>query len=399
MIEIGTLGLSFGSGNKGCEALAYSFLEIIEMIAAKRNEIIQISFIKPFPVKQVIKKHSVKAVKTNYFPQKSYPHLRFDARFYLYKGSRVFFLNSIKKFCCVFDFTDGDSFTDIYGQERFFARTRVKKAVINKKVPLILGSQTIGPFNSTQVQNLAVDVIQKSAEVYVRDQMSYDYTLKISGRTPKLTSDIAFFLPYDKPQKKPDGKPQLGFNPSGLLWNGGYTGDNQFGLTVDYREYCRKVIKELSNIFEIHLIPHVFLTGVVIADNDLDAIRDLHDEFPETIMAPLFKTPIEIKSYIAQMDVFTGARMHATIGAFSVGIPVIPFSYSRKFEGLYESLGYPYVIHGKKYNTEEAVTKTVQYVQNHTQIKLAMAEGQSKIKQSNEYILSETEKIIFHKNL
>lgn len=64
------------------------------------------------------------------------------------------------------------------------------------------------------------------------------------------------------------------------------------------------------------------------------------------------------------MDVFTGARMHSTIAAISAGIPVIPFSYSRKFEGLYESLQYNYLIHGKHDETKQAVEQTIAFVKN-----------------------------------
>ncbi len=396
MIEIGSLGLSFGSGNKGCEALAYSFLEAVETIAAKRNERVQINFLKPLPFKQIIKKRSVKAAKSGCFPKNEYAHLQFNTCFFLNKSGKVIFLNNVKKCKCVFDFTDGDSFTDIYGQERFFERTRVKKAVIDKNVPLILGSQTIGPFKDTKVRQLAVEVIKNCAEVYARDNMSYAYTLKISGRKPKLTSDIAFLLPFDKKEKISEDKPKLGINPSGLLWNGGYTKDNQFGLTVNYREYLRKVIKELTDSFEIHLIPHAFRTdNVKTADNDLDAVNALHKEFPNTVVAPIPDTPMQVKSYIASMDVFTGARMHATIGSFSAGIPVIPFSYSRKFEGLFESLDYSYLVHGKGDSTQEAVYKTVEYAKDFKILKGNMKKGNEIIKNSNQFILNEIESALF----
>ena len=214
MIEICTLGLSLGSGNKGCEALAYSFLELLEDIAAERNEIIKVNFLKPFPTRQVIKKHSVKKTKSKNYPQKSYEHLRFDCKYYLNKKQKIFFINSIKSSVCVFDYTDGDSFTDIYGQERFFSRTAVKKAVIDKGIPLILGSQTIGPFNDTKVRKLAVEVIKNSAEVYVRDRMSCDYTKKISGRTPKLTSHIS---PICAPIRAASNS--CGISPEPNAWN------------------------------------------------------------------------------------------------------------------------------------------------------------------------------------
>jgi polysaccharide pyruvyl transferase WcaK-like protein len=70
----------------------------------------------------------------------------------------------------------------------------------------------------------------------------------------------------------------------------------------------------------------------------------LKKEFPHVILAPRFTSPSEAKTYIAGMDFFMGARMHACIAAFSSGVPVIPMAYSRKFEGLFGSLGYPHVV-------------------------------------------------------
>ena len=77
-----------------------------------------------------------------------------------------------------------------------------------------------------------------------------------------------------------------------------------------------------------------------------------------------YDSPMEAKGVIAQMDVFIGARMHATIAAFSSGVATIPFSYSRKFEGLYHDLGYPYLISGEKTSTEDAVKTTLQWIKD-----------------------------------
>ena len=79
-------------------------------------------------------------------------------------------------------------------------------------------------------------------------------------------------------------------------------------------------------------------------------------------IAPPFNTPIEAKSYIANMDVFIGSRMHATIGSISSGVATIPFSYSRKFEGLFGNLEYPYVISARKFSLEEALEKSKSWI-------------------------------------
>lgn len=75
-------------------------------------------------------------------------------------------------------------------------------------------------------------------------------------------------------------------------------------------------------------------------EDDFRASEALAAEFPGTVLAPAFGSPSEAKSYIAGLDFFMGARMHACIAAFSSGVPVIPMAYSRKFEGLFGTLGY-----------------------------------------------------------
>ena len=181
-----------------------------------------------------------------------------------------------------------------------------------------------------------------------------------------------------------------------MLWSGGYTQDNQFDLTVDYQQYCRTVIDELlQREYEVHLIPHAFTEDQNSKDNDYIAVNALHKEFPDTIVCDGFRTPMEIKSYIAGMNAFIGARMHATIAAFSAEVPVIPFSYSRKFEGLFDSLDYPFVIHGKGYSTDIACKKTLYYIENRKKLQTEMQAGCKKTKESLVYISDEIRRILF----
>jgi len=62
---------------------------------------------------------------------------------------------------------------------------------------------------------------------------------------------------------------------------------------------------------------------------------------------------MEAKSFISSMDFFVGARMHACIAAFSSGVPVIPMAYSRKFNGLFDSLEYSHVLDCLKISTDQ----------------------------------------------
>lgn len=197
-----------------------------------------------------------------------------------------------------------------------------------------------------------------------------------------LTTDIAFLLPYKKSVQQIDEVVHVGFNPSGLLWNGGYTGDNQFSLSLDYRRYCIDIIRNISSDsrYCVHLIPHVHTENEKWnSDNDLVPCRELKKQFPNINVAPAINLPSDLKTYISKMDVFIGARMHSTIAAFSANVPTIPFSYSRKFEGLYESLGYDYLIHGTMTSNEEAIMDTLNFIDKRKELSDAMVNPRERI--------------------
>ncbi len=61
--------------------------------------------------------------------------------------------------------------------------------------------------------------------------------------------------------------------------------------------------------------------------------------------------------------------MHASIAAFSSNCASIPFAYSRKFAGIYNSLGYDYLIDGKKDTIDDAINKTMNYIEESEKLK------------------------------
>ena len=318
-----------------------------------------------------------------------------DILFYRQKENKILFFGNVKKLNYVIDLTAGDSFTDIYGKERFFEGTSMKNYVISKNIPLILGSQTIGPFRDKNIQSIASETISKCYAVYARDKKSYDYTMEISEVEPRLTTDVAFFLPYSNKTINKT-KIRVGVNVSGLLWNGGYTKDNQFGLKFDYQKYCRMILSELSknDDYEVHLIIHVYSANMSVLDNDLIPMEILKKEFPNVIVSPVFQTPMEAKSYISTMDIFTGARMHSTIAAFSAAVPVIPFSYSRKFEGLFGSLDYTYLVKGCSFSLDYAVECTLAWIEKRYELKNNMTNGMRIIKEQGEFLIQDLGKIL-----
>ena len=368
-MKVVLMGLEFFINNLGCEALSYSFVSELYEIAGKNGEELE--------VKTIVFADQ----KVPYIPGTDIPiqciGIHYKSPKFWKTIKRVF-----KEADFIFDFTMGDSFSDIYGLKRFGLDALVKTAAIRSGTPYILGPQTYGPYKSVFVRTWAKWILKKAARVYTRDVQSKQVAEKLASREIFLTTDVAFALPYEKKELGTEGKVKVGFNPSGLLWAGGYTKDNQFGLTLDYQEYCWKVCEELSRNenYEVYLIPHVGTTVEPDEGTESDGAicKKIQKKYPAMKIISGINTPMEMKGYLAAMDVFIGARMHATIGAFSSGVATIPVSYSRKFEGLYDSLEYDFLVHAQTDSTDAAVKKTLEYIRQYSELKKAV-EGSLKI--------------------
>ena len=241
----------------------------------------------------------------------------------------------------VLDIGAGDSFADIYGPARIRKMLLGKFIVHAARRPMILSPQTMGPFTRAWARQGALASIRRCRSVFTRDAISTSF-LRDIGFTGTIgeATDVAMRLPYNPPAPRGGGSIRVGLNVSGLLMNGGYTGKNMFELTIDYPALIREILRRFAAMegVETHLVGHVISESQPIED-DFRAGEALAREFPGVILAPRFESPSEAKSYIAGMDFFMGARMHACIAAFSSGVPVIPMAYSRKFAGTLRHAG------------------------------------------------------------
>jgi len=363
-MKIGLLGFTFTSANKGCEALTYSFISLLKGITQnKKIEVINYSY------------NTDLGGLPEYFPD-----IQFTAMNIKLKDIQMALLKSFKTCDVIFDITYGDNFSDIYSPSFVLRTTLTKKMVLFSGTPLILVPQTYGPFKNAALKTLAAHVIKKCKKVYSRDSVSSDYVNKIAGFYPKTVTDLAFLLPFDKTEAA-TSKKRIGLNISGLLWRGGFDQKNQFGLTVDYQEFVQKLLESmLESNLEVHIIPHVIDENYHTNDDDWYVCKQVASMYPEVILAPKFEDAIQAKNYIATMDVFIGGRMHSTIGAFSAGVVTFPFSYSRKFEGLYGSLNYDYIIHGTKDSTEQALDKVKEWIGKSEEVRVQISQINQDIK-------------------
>ena len=279
--------------------------------------------------------------------------------------NRIIERNSTLKFISETDvfgsIAGGDSFADIYGLSRLFYVGLPQILIILLGKKLILFPQTFGPFKGSFARRIARYIISHSEFVYLRDKKSIDDARKLlpasQASKVRFCFDVGFLLnPEAKPgygnswiaDAKANNRPLVGFNVSGLLYSGGYTGKNEFGLKADYRVLVEKMIDFLvrEKSAAVALVPHVLTENLPGGPGEGDdavcreIFTRLQSKYPGQIFfAGADFTSSQVKNVIAQCDFFTGSRMHACIAALSQGVPAVAISYSDKFVGVLETIG------------------------------------------------------------
>lgn len=374
-ISIGITGVNPFDGNRGVGALSYSIISILDDIAAQEKNEHTYYFILNGSGLPEYTELDINGTKRRVYllPLISIYRPNHFAKLLVYFKKLLVY----RKLDYVLDAGYGDSYSDIYGVPNFLSHNSIKRffSFLDKKQMLL--PQTVGPFFDTKVHKAAIKAMSNMQVLLCRDKMSYDLVHK---DVPDVLSaeiiDMAFYMPYTKDDlilKK--GSINVGIGISKMLWNKNL--DEVMSYKDNYRELMSRVIEKflsMDNVY-LHLIPHVVCENVSLG-NDYELCYDLwkHYHNERIILSPFFIDPIKAKNYISTMDFFTGARMHACIGAFSSGVPVFPIAYSRKFNGLFmETLGYNHVGDLTTMSNDEVIKNLMDTFDNRTAIKEEIA--------------------------
>jgi len=375
-IKIVMLGASFDTGNMGVSALAESAIKCIlrrwpnahiSLLGSGRRKnkyhlrIMNKNIcIRTFPIR----------FSRNIFLKDHFVRLLFCALLF-----RIFRLEKIKQFCAkrnetlieilgmhlAVDITGGDSFSDIYGIIPFVWGFLRKWLVLLFNKDLIMLPQTYGPFKRPLAKAMAMYILRHASLVYSRDMAGIEYVNKLLGNTNNTVNgkvryapDVAFVLDPREPQNdeinslsklQSDDTIVVGLNISGLLYNGGHTRNERFGLKTDYRQLVHQVARLLleNDRVKLLLVPHVVPPASVEIDDAvacLEVYKQLAREYQGRIFLVRGKYDQgEIKYVIGLCDFFVGSRMHSCIAALSQCVPAIGIAYSQKFFGVFESVG------------------------------------------------------------
>lgn len=297
-------------------------------------------------------------------------------------------LEEIDQFDLVGSIAGGDSFSDIYGLRRFLYVSLPQLIIILMGKELILLPQTLGPFNKRLPSAIARYIMNKAKTVYSRDKTGLEEMKGFMGNKYSsdkfiFSYDLGFVLDPIKPEKmelegflekQREGALKIGLNISGLLAIGGYTRNNMFGLKVDYTELVHELIDILinKNGANVILIPHVFGEN---DESDSTICEKIYNELKEKYRDNLFLVQRrynqnEIKYIIGLCDFFIGSRMHACIAGLSQHVPAVGIAYSKKFLGVFQSIGAEsLVVDPCKIGKEEIITRIIGALEKREKIK------------------------------
>lgn len=280
----------------------------------------------------------------------------------------------------------GDSFSDIYGLGRFLNSFLADWTIILVKGTMVQFPQTYGPYKNRLARWLAGYLLNRSSLIIARDKQSQKIAQQLAGpgREVLLSPDVAFSLEsirpaqveLDPPLSGPPPPGIIGLNVNGLMYHGGYTRNNMFGLKLDYVSFLPAVVTALlrEHPGELWLVPHTFAPAGHV-ESDPESSRQLCAALPEELRARVRIVTkeydqYEIKGVIGQCDFFIGSRMHACIAALSQGIPCVGVAYSMKFHGVFESVGMAdWVVDGREAANAQAVARIMELYQQRATVR------------------------------
>lgn len=353
-----------GSANHGCEAIVRSTLEMLKKKADKKIlissapkedefyeinrlcEVVQdvqpfskgtIPFLKAY-LQLKLKKDYIEMDKLQY--QKSFKEIK--------KGDWAFSIGG-----------DNYCYADV---QRYIM---MHDMLLKKGVKTALWGCSVEP-KLIKKPEIAQD-LAKYDLITARESISYEALKKINSNTV-LVSDPAFTLKKNIP------------NLHNYFQKGNMVGVNVSPMVIEREAISGVTLKNYEKLIEyilnktdmgIALIPHVIWSGM----DDREPLRSLYKKYKDSKRVVMVEdcNCMKLKGIISQCRFFVGARTHATIAAYSTGIPTLVVGYSVKARGIARDLfgtDENYVLPVQKLSQEIDLLHAFQYIyKNENKIK------------------------------
>ncbi|MBQ2729357.1 MAG: polysaccharide pyruvyl transferase family protein [Clostridia bacterium] len=263
---------------------------------------------------------------------------------------------------------------DTYSYGKSAGLTTIDRYVRKKCKKSVLWGCSINPeMLKGKEYSYKLEGLKRFSLITARESITYEAMKELGLTNVKLYPDPAFTLPVGE-VKEPmfeNGNDIVGINISPLI-RSYESGDN---ITLKcYVSLVRHILDTTD--FNIAFISHVRSK----TSDDSNAAKDVMAHFKGEKRIKLFDegNAIEQKGYISKCRFFVVARTHASIAAYSTGVPTLVVGYSVKARGIAKDIfgtDEGYVIPVQSLNEENALIKAYEdMVSNEDKIKKILSD-------------------------
>ena len=314
-------------------------------------------------------------------------------KYFIYKDMLPY-LNNAKAILSV----GGDNYSLDYGIPKLF--TDLDDIALERGKNLAIWGASLGPFDKyPEYEKYIINHFKAVTSIFARESATIQY-LDEKGVNANVyaIADPAFLMDPTEPKAtnnklKIDGS-SIGINLSPLMSN--YITN---GNVHEWAKIAAEILSTISRRIprKLYLIPQV----TTLNSNDYifmkDAMSMMENPTDNIVLVPPIYNASETKWIISKMDVFIGARTHATIAALSSYVPTLSLAYSIKAKGINKDIfgDELYCLDSKELNPKSILEK-IDYMLNNSEIikstlRLKIPEIQQKSLLAGKYLQETTE--------
>ncbi len=203
-------------------------------------------------------------------------------------------------------------------------------------VPVVLFSQSIGPFRSRLCRAIVARELRHSRRVIVREELSLGVA-RAMGLTPELCDDVAFSL---EPGQPPPGAPDVPRGTIGVTAMSSLPGVDGGG----HRRYLDELGTGLIEAAAGRPVAVISQVSAHAGDDDVAIGRELCGRLTQAGVNARFVDlgdagDEEVSAFYGRLELVVASRLHSGILALCAGTPIVALSYLPKTDGVLARLG------------------------------------------------------------
>lgn len=348
-----------GSGNHGCEAL----VRTISSLLGEDKTCLLSEFVREeekYGINQIIKVYpAISKVKKNFLYLKAYYQLKVKKNY--------FYMDILPYLNAIDQLKEDDVLVSIGGD--IFCYDNYPKYVLLHQYALKRIKNSILLGCSIDPENLKDESFLEDLKSYkiitTREHITYNALIDRGLKNVIYCPDSAFTLKKQDVSMDPIFIPNktVGLNISPLVLK---KSNNSQLILENYSRLTKYIIDNTD--MNIALIPHVVWNN----NDDRVPLTQLYELYKDSNRVCLINdcNCMQLKSVISQCSYFIGARTHATIAAYSSGVPTLVLGYSVKSKGIAEDLfgtSDGYVLSYKDISSEDDLLNAFSYIEDNSE--------------------------------